>query len=302
MAGEINTLRDGAAEASDAAETALAIQNNKCLNCGGELVGHHCHHCGQKAQVHRNLSAFWHDFLHSILHFEGKVWRTLPLLFFKPGDLTRRFVHGERAKFVSPLALFLFSVFLMFGTFNSIGGPIVSGVQFEDTPVSRTDSAKPQTDVRLERGKESDGFQISIDTQWFDHQLAQAKKNPELLFDRVQSSAYKYSWILILFSVPLVRLLFLRRPDLRMFDHVVFVTYSIAFATLLLVLIAILRAVGLPSLWLLLAVPVHMFFQLKSAYEMGVLAALWRMVALVVISFLALLVFAAIVFAMGAAH
>lgn len=88
-----------------------------CLNCGMGLVGSHCHNCGQTAHVHRTLMAFWHDFTHSILHFEGKIWRTLPLLFFKPGQLTRRYVHGERARFVSPLALFLFSVFLMADVF-----------------------------------------------------------------------------------------------------------------------------------------------------------------------------------------
>ena len=82
------------------------------------LIGVHCHVCGQKAKVHRTLHAFGHDILHSVLHFDGKIWRTLPMLFWNPGELTRRYVHGERAKFVSPLALFLFTVFLTFAVFN----------------------------------------------------------------------------------------------------------------------------------------------------------------------------------------
>ena len=52
----------------------------KCLNCGAELTGEFCHACGQHAHVHRTLTAFFHDFLHGVLHFEGKIWRTLPLL------------------------------------------------------------------------------------------------------------------------------------------------------------------------------------------------------------------------------
>lgn len=32
---------------------------------------------------------------------------------------TRRYVNGERARFVSPLALFLFTVFLMFATIGA---------------------------------------------------------------------------------------------------------------------------------------------------------------------------------------
>ena len=93
-----------------------------CLNCGSELVGEFCHACGQRAHVHRTLHAFWHDLLHGVLHFEGKVWHTLPLLAWRPGELTRRYIDGERAKFVSPMALFLFSVFLMFAVASFSGG------------------------------------------------------------------------------------------------------------------------------------------------------------------------------------
>lgn len=85
------------------------------------LIGPHCHRCGQKAHVHRTLSAFLHDLLHGALHFEGKIFRTLPLLVWKPGELTRRYIAGERARFVGPMALFLFSVFLMFAVFQIVG-------------------------------------------------------------------------------------------------------------------------------------------------------------------------------------
>jgi hypothetical protein len=95
-----------------------------CLNCGAALQGAYCHQCGQRGHVHRTLIAFWHDLAHGVLHFEGKIWRTLPMLAWRPGELTRRYIDGERARFVSPMALFLFSVFLMFAIFSLIGGPI----------------------------------------------------------------------------------------------------------------------------------------------------------------------------------
>ncbi|HEY7807205.1 MAG TPA: DUF3667 domain-containing protein [Croceibacterium sp.] len=95
-----------------------------CLNCGTALIGPHCHTCGQAAHVHRTMGAFFHDLIHGVLHFDGKTWRTLPLLAWKPGELTRRYIAGERARFVSPMALFLFSVFLMFAVFQLAGiGP-----------------------------------------------------------------------------------------------------------------------------------------------------------------------------------
>jgi hypothetical protein len=92
-----------------------------CLNCGTALIGAHCHACGQQAHLHRTLGAFMHDLLHGALHFDGKTWRTLPLLIAKPGELTRRYIDGERKRFVSPMALFLFSIFLMFAVFQIAG-------------------------------------------------------------------------------------------------------------------------------------------------------------------------------------
>jgi len=107
----------------------------KCLNCGTALIDAYCHGCGQKAHVHRTIGAFLHDLVHGALHFEGKIWHTLPLLAWRPGELTRRYIEGERARFVSPMALFLFSVFLMFAVFqfsgigapDDIGGPVNAG-------------------------------------------------------------------------------------------------------------------------------------------------------------------------------
>src|SRR5437868_12870111 len=92
-----------------------------CLNCRTPLTGPFCSQCGQHAHVHRTLSAFFHDFAHGVLHFEGKIWRTLPLLVWKPGELTRRYIDGQRASFVSPIALFLFGVFLTFAVMGLTG-------------------------------------------------------------------------------------------------------------------------------------------------------------------------------------
>jgi len=129
MAGDISeaigTVAEGALLARAAeprrGEGGEAAAAGTCLNCGTALMGTHCHGCGQRAQVHKTLGAFLHDLLHGAFHFEGKIWHTLPLLAWKPGQLTRRYIDGERARFVSPMALFLFAVFLMFATFQLAG-------------------------------------------------------------------------------------------------------------------------------------------------------------------------------------
>jgi len=108
-----------------AGESVVETEAN-CLNCGTLVSGRYCQNCGQSLHVHRTLTAFWHDLVHTVFHFDGKFFRTIPMLAWKPGDLTRRYVRGERVKFISPLALFLFSFFLMFAAFSWIGSPFVS--------------------------------------------------------------------------------------------------------------------------------------------------------------------------------
>jgi len=85
-----------------------------CANCGAALSGRFCQDCGQAAHLHRSLLHLVEELLHSVLHFDAKGWRTLPLLAFRPGLLTRRYLEGQRTRYLSPLALFLFTGFLMF--------------------------------------------------------------------------------------------------------------------------------------------------------------------------------------------
>jgi hypothetical protein len=116
-------------------------RESACLNCGTALVGSHCHACGQRGHVHKTLGAFFHDLIHGVFHFEGKVWHTLPLLAWRPGQLTRRYIDGERARFVSPMALFLFAVFLMFAVFQLVGFSAPS--DFGDVNVNAVSTRDP---------------------------------------------------------------------------------------------------------------------------------------------------------------
>jgi len=148
-------------------------QPQTCLNCGTELAGAYCHACGQKGHLHRTIGAFMHDLLHGALHFEGKLWRTLPMLVFKPGKLTRRYIDGERARFVSPMALFLFGVFLMFAVFQVVGVTTPTNIEpdqivDEGLGVARAEAQEnaEETESRLEASdlsaEERDGLERQL--------------------------------------------------------------------------------------------------------------------------------------------
>jgi len=155
MSGEFEAVADVAtgavaAQAVDGVSThGRREHDGNCLNCGTALIGPHCHHCGQSAHIHRTASALIHDIAHGVFHVEGRTWHTIPLLFWRPGELTRRYVRGERTSFVSPMALFLFSVFLMVAVFGVVGGPFVNPGDATSTARARTDAANDL--AKLER-------------------------------------------------------------------------------------------------------------------------------------------------------
>ena len=307
-----------------------------CLNCGAELTGDYCHACGQRAHVHRTLGAFWHDLLHGVLHFEGKIWRTLPMLVWRPGELTRRYIDGERAKFVSPMALFLFSAFLMFAV-ASFTGALSSAVHPPSArDLSRSiamqerelETARRQRDAALRanrstatadakiselqqelaitRGIQAGNVERIAKTQinapeWLSEPIAKAAKNPDLLFYKLKTNAYKFSWMLIPLSVPFLWLLFPFSRRFRLYDHTVFVTYSLSFMTLLVVTAILIGVAGLPQIagFAMLIPPIHMYRQLKGAYGLTPGSALARTFLLVAFSVVAIGLFLLLLFGLG---
>lgn len=304
-----------------------------CLNCGTSLSGPFCHQCGQHAHVHRTLSAFFHDFLHGVLHFEGKIWRTLPMLALHPGELTRRYIDGQRARFVSPIALFLFCVFLMFAVVGLTGntahattkasadaarelaqdrqklailqgqranatGPVaaaldehIDDLKSEMTALQAVKYGKIHTNLQI-----ADGF-----LGGWGKQINQATKNPELLFYKLKTNAYKFSWALIPISVPFVWLLFPFDRRFRLYDHIVFVSYSLCFMMLLLSASAIIGLVSdsVASLaWFV--PPVHMYRQLRGTYCVSAHGAVWRTILLTLFAFVAISLFATLLVGLGA--
>jgi len=108
-----------------------------CANCGAPLQGHYCSQCGQPAHIHRSLLHMIEEIFHGVMHFDARAWRTVPRLVFQPGKLTYEYIHGRRATYISPLAMFLFVVFVMFFVFSLSGGSQV-GVGSDAAQMSKT--------------------------------------------------------------------------------------------------------------------------------------------------------------------
>ena len=357
MTGDIEGIAGGIADIGTGAAVAGAIERERavggeghthegaCLNCGTALQGPHCHSCGQRAHVHRTIGAFFHDLVHGVLHFEGKTWRTLPLLAWQPGKLTREYIDGRRARYVSPIALFLFVVFLSFALFNALGDVSDFESDIGTDPTRSMATVKRDIDQQIAelQEKRKEAVEAKKDVAEIDRQIAdlrsdraelneivttkgagkvtgkgpggeavaeglnatwrKAKENPSLLIYKAQTSAYKYSWMLIPLSVPFVWLLFPFSRRFKGYDHTVFVTYSIAFMIALVAVASLLIYVGAPvGGLLLLYAPYHMYRQLRGTYGVGRFGALWRMLVLSLFAWVAIGLFAGLITWMAMGH
>lgn len=423
------------------------VQGQPCSNCNFPLNGKYCANCGQPAHLHRSLLHMFEEVLHGVIHFDTKFWRTLPKLVFRPGTLTREYVHGKRARYVSPLAIFLFTIFLMFFVFSFTGGPnIVPDLQTQaDGAVQRAEdrlaaaqearaqavqglaqaredlqqarsngdaqaTAKAGAAVRRAVGrvaveggkvkaaqaalnaaqasrgqelqeaktelaaaaKEAEGpleaeslafaeavvddalsstpkgesgrqagaaaneevapgvrgrseVEPAAEQTWQEKWRAAVKRgdvkvnfgsaelnrkvlkkleNPDLILYKLQQTAYKFSFLLVPISLPFLALLFLWKRGLTLFDHTVFVLYSLSFVALLFIAVALMvmspwDLEGLIASMVGLGLPAHMFFQLKGAYALGWWSALWRTAFLLMFASIAMSLFAAAIVVLG---
>jgi hypothetical protein len=123
-----------------------------CSNCDAPLTGPYCAQCGQHAYPRRKLIHVVGELLHGLFYLETKTWRTLPMVVFRPGTLTRNYVYGKRARYLSPLTTFLFAIFLMFFAFSTIEAPTNIGgnevtANAEDLAEAREELARVQAEL-----------------------------------------------------------------------------------------------------------------------------------------------------------
>lgn len=86
-----------------------------CANCDAQLAGQYCAICGQRTES--RMITLWEMIREAsdiIVSLDSKLWRTLSLLLFRPGRLTRDYLQGRRARYVAPLRLFLGLTLLFF--------------------------------------------------------------------------------------------------------------------------------------------------------------------------------------------
>lgn len=98
---------------SDMPPTELSPPPATCENCGSVRPSPFCPQCGQNDRNYaRGLATVVWEFGREAFEMDSRFFQTLKLLLFKPGSLTNEFSRNRRARYMSPIRLYLFTSFL----------------------------------------------------------------------------------------------------------------------------------------------------------------------------------------------
>ncbi len=85
-----------------------ANESPVCRNCNTRLRGQYCGQCGQRSR--NRLISIWQllqEAFGDLLELDSRLWRTVLPLLTKPGQLTRDYLEGRRARYMPPFRTYL---------------------------------------------------------------------------------------------------------------------------------------------------------------------------------------------------
>jgi len=302
----------------------MADGEASCPNCGAPVAGPFCAQCGQETTIALpSARAFLREAAGRYVALDGRTWRTLFGLFFRPGFLTREYLAGRRRRYVRPGRLFLVLALAMFAVFRLVGnvpGMIADGSDGNTIVVGAPDAGRakiivdakgvrpakePRTPEDKDVQKPDDDFNLSVDEldgpflqplrtrlQAFNH-LTPQQKTEQIYNGTLRYGPYALVAMLPVFAL-LMQLAYLGRTQryptrpARYAAHLVFGAHTHAFLFL-----AVLAFVAIPlgivraalSMW----IAIYLLRSMKTVYRGGWVGVVLRAT---VIAFIYTVVFA----------
>jgi hypothetical protein len=131
--------------------TSLPVKHEEashCHNCGAAVNYHYCALCGQETKLHvPSAGEFIHEFIAHYVALEGRLWKTLANLLFKPGFLTAEYIAGRRVRYVEPLRVYLTLSILFFALLKFVGPPVAD---FDDAKIDRKPVAQAGAGAKVD--------------------------------------------------------------------------------------------------------------------------------------------------------
>lgn len=178
-----------------------------CKNCSSEFAGKFCNNCGEKVynEHDKKLSHIFEEVFHFITHLDNKFLKTLRLIFFKPGFVSKEYCEGKRKKYFKPVSLFLIAV-IIYLLFPLLQGMNISFVNH----------------IHNNRG-----LGIHYSETWAVKKLKQKGLNEFQLAEKFDQRSPKFAKVFLLVLLPLtalaLSLIFIRKKA-YFFDHFILST------------------------------------------------------------------------------
>ncbi|MCM8569049.1 DUF3667 domain-containing protein [Gramella jeungdoensis] len=103
----------------------MKYRGDECLNCGHplKLTDRFCSRCGQMNSTKKlSFNDLFTEFFSGVFAYDSRFQRTLRVLLFKPGKISKDYINGRRMHYANPFRFYLSAsilFFLLFGiTFN----------------------------------------------------------------------------------------------------------------------------------------------------------------------------------------
>ena len=248
-----------------------------CVNCGAPLTGPWCGQCGQAAEdFHRSIWKLIGEALEGLLHFDGRVWTTLPDLILHPARLTRAYLDGHRAPQIPPLRLFLVVLVAVFlaGALGhgSLLKSTLTGPLEQMTPAQR---AKAKAAIQTSR-IELPGAQAQAD--WLRDRWVQVVDDPRRFSLVVEGWAERFAFLALPMATLLISVAFVFQRRFFIFDHAIFSLHSLSAVGLMVAASeALSPLIGGAAGLILWAAPIHLFAHMRGVYRTSVIGTLARM-------------------------
>jgi hypothetical protein len=295
-----SALESASALRPPAAERARSVEGNgvasgdadalrpACLNCGVALVGPFCAECGQRdVPPYPSLRELVVDAFWELSGWDGRFASTVRTLFTRPGMLTREFLEGRRARYISPLRLYLMCSLVFFVL--AVAAPrtrLDAGKGFGEftvktTPTPRADSSRPErvlnaasesirgTQTLTEEQKAATLEQITHAPKAMQPLLKRAVEDPNGLRRSVVETMPRMLFALLPVFAGIVALFYHGK---KYPEHLYFAIHLHAFTFLALVLIELAKftrvtgIVAIASLIAFVAIPVYATMAFRRAY------------------------------------
>lgn len=95
-----------------------------CRNCRADAPGAYCPACGQETALRLpGAGRFMREAAGRYVALDGRMWRTLFALTFRPGFLTREYLAGRRKRYVRPARLVLVLAIALFAAVRLTANP-----------------------------------------------------------------------------------------------------------------------------------------------------------------------------------